>query len=304
MRTIFNIFRNRCLLILALVFTWDISFGNTDTTAFSSTNAAIALLEKEKGLQQSKYWPNVEPQKYIENLRANLIDPFSLYEGRNTNFCSYAAMSYLPLQFDPKGFVQFMIDIYKNGKAKMGKVHFFPSFEVRKAAGTLRYKGELDIRPADQLWFLTLADQFKGYLNVFDHHFDMGDEDKLWAAVNFSKFNRMIRRLFNYHTESVGSDLVRPGFRNIYKYLHERISTGTTFLFVNNLFLYKKRHTGIIPGLPTHFIVLLDISETDGMINITYWDYGKRTFRQITPDFLRKIVFGITHCTKKISQRG
>ena len=39
----------------------------------------------------------------------------------------------------------------------------------------------------------------------------------------------------------------------------------------------------------------------NGLINIVYWDYGFRTLRQLTPSFLKKITFGISHCTKKFT---
>ncbi|MES1226576.1 MAG: hypothetical protein ABUT20_64470, partial [Bacteroidota bacterium] len=277
--------------------------ANSDTTVISSQEDALAFLEKERAVKQSQFWPNVKATDFINNLKENILNPFSLYEGRNTNFCAYAALSYLPLHYDPLGYATFMISIYKNGKAKMGKVHFFPSYQIRQAAGTLQFKGELDIRPADQLWFLCLADHFKGYLNVLDYHFNMGDENKLWAAVNYAKFNRMIRRLFNFHIESAGSDIFRPGFYNVYAYLKKRINGGNLYLYVNNLVLYKKSHTAAKFFLPTHYVLLLDIAEADEMINITYWDYGGRTLQQVTPEFLHNIVFGITHCTKKENKK-
>ncbi len=193
-----------------------------------------------------------------------------------------------------------MTKLYIEGKAVYGREYFDPSKEVRLAAGTLKFKGELDIRPADQLWFLSLADHFKGYLNFLDKHYNTGDENKIWAAVNFAKFNRMVRALFNYKISAVGSDLFRPGIRDLYEYLSERLQTGTVVLFVNNIDLYKKSHTMIKFALPTHFITLLSISEVeDDKIAITYWDYGGLSRQVITPKFLNKIVFGIAHIIKK-----
>lgn len=225
--------------------------------------------------------------------------PLSIYEGRSTNFCAYAAISYLPLHDDPLSYVKFMVQLYKDGKAIYLNEYFDPSKEVKLAAGILSFKGELDIRPADQLWFLALADHFKGYLNILDKHFKMGDENKMWAAVNFAKFNRMIRKLFNYEISAVGSDLFRPGIRDIYKYLAEKMATGQVALFVNNLNLYKKNHTKIKVSVPTHFIILLEIAEVEDKIAITYWDYGGKSRQLLKPSFLKKLIFGISHITQK-----
>lgn len=274
---------------------------DTDTTPISTQHQALAYLEKQKSLPVSKYWPNVEPVRFWENIKKNIEQPLSIYEGRSTNFCSYAALSYLPLHDDPLTYVTFLVELYKNGKAMYGKEYFEPSREVKLVAGTLSFKGELDIRPADQLWFLSLADHFKGYLNTLDKHYDPGNENTMWAAVNFSKFNRMIRKLFNYKVDAVGSDLIRPGVRDMFEYLSDRLQTGNIALFVNNLDLYKKNHTRLKLGVPTHFIILLNVEEVDDKIAITYWDYGFRSRQLLSENFLKKIIFGISHITKKRS---
>lgn len=270
-----------------------------DTTPTSTPAQALAYLDQLPALSQSAHWPNVKPDLFILNLRKDVTQPLSLYEGRSTNFCAYAALSYLPLHHDPLRFVQFLTDIYLNGKSRYGKAVFEPTPEVKLAAGTLRFKGELDIRPADQLWFLVLADHFKGYLNFFDKQFNPGDENKLWAAVNFAKFNRMIRTLFNLRVSAIGSDLARPGIRDIYQYLSERLQQGNLALFVNNLSLYKKNHTKLRLGVPTHFVILLKLEWVDDRIAVTYWDYGGRSLQLLSPAFLKRIIFGISLITPK-----
>lgn len=270
-----------------------------DTTPTSTKEQALAFLAKTGIPPQSKYWPNVAAAAFMRNLRKNIEEPLSIYEGISTNFCSYSALSYLPLHDDPLQFVQFMVQVYTTGRANYGKVHFVPSQEILQAAGRLSFKGELDVRPADQLWFLLLADHFKGYINFFDKHFDMGDENKLWAAVNYGKFNRMIRLLFNYKVDAVGSDLFKPGIRDMYEYLSDRLATGNVALFVNNLSLYKKSHANIRLGVPTHYVILLKVEEVGENIAITYWDYGGRSLQILSPSFLKKIIFGVTHITKK-----
>lgn len=271
-----------------------------DTTPLSKQQQALAFLATQSELKSSNFWPKIKPDRFLENLKKNIEQPLSLYEGRSTNFCAYAALSYLPLHDDPLGFVTFMVQLYNNGNATYGKEYFKPTQPVQLAAGGLNFKGELDIRPADQLWFLSLADHFKGYLNLLDKHFDIGDENKMWAAVNYSKFNRMIRRLFNYNVSAAGSDLIRPnGVTDVYDYLTERLQTGNVALFVNNLSLYKKNHTRLKLAVPTHFIILLDIKKVGDNIAFTYWDYGGKTLQELSPYFLRKIIFGISHITKK-----
>ena len=275
--------------------------GNTyDTIRLSPQQQAVAFLDSVKILDTSKHWPNVDPRLFLFNLRTFATTPLRFYEGKGTNFCAYSALTYIPLHYDPLGFARFMVTLYKNGKARMGKVMLKPSEAVRKEAGLLKYKGALDVSPAGQIWFLTLADHFKGYLNFFNRGFDKGDENTLWASTNFAKFNRMLRRLFDLKVHAKGADLVRPWVSDIYSYLVQRSSTGPVFLFLNNRLLYKKRHVVTRFGIPTHFVLLLDIYKTEeGKVNIVYWDYGKKTLQQVETPLLRKIIFGITDISFK-----
>src|ERR1700761_5673919 len=228
---------NAPALTLVLLLLWSPFQGRTQSTP----QEAIALLEKTILPDSSVYWPNIKTNLFIENLKANILFPLKIYQGSNTNFCGYAALSYLPLNHDPLAYTRFMLSLFIEGKATWNGVKFHPSPEVHLAAGTLRFKGILDIRPADQLWFLALADHFRSYLNFFNRRFHPGSEDTFWAAVSYGKFNRMIRQLLGYHVESIGSDLIRPHFDDLYVYLRSTLeSPGTTFLYVNNTYLHKK----------------------------------------------------------------
>ncbi len=257
---------------------------------------AILFLDSVGTLEKSNHWPNIDPEQLLENLRVFSFTPLRFYEGKGTNFCAYSAITYIPLNYDPEGFARFMITLYQTGKATMGKVHFNPSKAVKKEAGKIKYKGALDINPAGQMWFLSLADRFKGYLNLFNRNFNKGDENTLWASTNFAKFNRMIRRLFDYKVKARGSDLIRPWISDTYGYLKEKSSKGPVFLYLNNRLLYKKKHITTRFGIPTHFVLLLSINQSyDGKVDMIYWDYGKKTLQQVSPHLLKKIIFGITH---------
>jgi len=110
------------------------------------------------------------------------------------------------------------------------------------------------------MWYLTLADHYKGYLNFFNKKYDDGDENRFWASVNYAKFNRMTRELLNYNSKAKGADLMRPKVGSLYDYISEKMKTGTVVLFINNRIVHKKDHIRIKLGIPTHFIVSKKIS--------------------------------------------
>ena len=162
-----------------------------------------------------------------------------------------------------------------------------------QAAGTLKFKGVLDIRHAEQMWFLVLADHYKGYLNFFDKKFNEGDENTFWAATNLAKFDRMVSEMCSTHVKAVGSDLIKPWVKDVYGYLAKRIDSNIVSLYINNRIIHKKNHDKIKFSIPTHFIILRQIRKERDMITLRYWDYGGETEMQITSRTLKKIIFGI-----------
>jgi hypothetical protein len=301
------VMRNKVLFVLVViclvfsdgVFAFGNDSSNADPVHVSTQKQALEFISKIKELEPSPWWPRVKPTLFLQNLNTTINNPMSIYPGRGTNFCGYGALTYLFLQDDPLGYTQLLLALYKNGKASFGRAVFEPSAAIRKQAGQLKYKGILDIRPAEQIWYLTLADHFKGYLNIFNRKYDPGDEDRFWASVNYAKFNRMIRTLLQYKVTARGTDLIRPGIDDLYEYISEKLKKSTVALFINNRIVHKKNHVQIKLAIPTHFIILQQIMKTDDVITLVYWDYGGRTLLQLSPAFLKKIIFGITCCTKK-----
>jgi hypothetical protein len=295
----------RCFLFLGILFYLsDQSSANSqyqqdkNTSVTSTQQQAIDFLEDVKELSTSTFWPNIKPALFLQNLKSNVHNPISIYPGNGTNFCGYGALTYLFLQDDPLGYAKLLLQLYKEGKASFGKTNFNPSAAVKNEAGLFRYKGILDIHPAEQMWFLSLADHFKGYLNLFNRKYNTGDEDKFWASVNYAKFNRMVNELLNYQIKAKGADLSRPKVGELYNYISAKMETGTVVLFINNRIVHKKNHVKIKLGVPTHFIVAEKISKEDDTITLVYWDYGGKTLFQLSPAFFKRVVFGITFCTK------
>lgn len=255
---------------------------------------AIAFIDSVNKLPQSSFWPNVSPDEFLKNVKHNIEFPLKIYAGRETNFCAYAAVTYTCLKNEPLRYAKCMVDLYKNGFAMYRKVNLNPSENIKKAAGQMEYQGVLDINPADQMWFLCLAHKFKGYLNIFNLKYNAGDENTMWSATNFAKFNRMLRKLCRYKTKARGSDLIRPKSNNLPASLKEKLEHGEVFLYLNNAILRKKSHNKIEKRIPTHYVVLTEITEEDNLVTLKYWDGGYQTLKQISLSMLKQIVYGIT----------
>ncbi len=302
MKFIFRPFIIVCCIVICLVYNaqaFTINDSLITPPVTSTRQQAIEYVNKIKELKTSAFWPNINPVLFLRNLKTNIEEPVSVYAGSGTNFCGYGALTYLFLKDDPLGYAKLLLQLFRDGKATFGKVNFNPSDAVKKGAGLIKYAGKLDINPAEQMWFLTLAGHYKGYLNIFNRKYDPGDEDTFWASVNYAKFNRMVRQLLKYSSSSKGADIKRPYIKNLYTYINERMKTGTVVLFINNRIVHKKNHVQLKLGVPTHFIVAEKISIQNDIITLTYWDYGRNTQLQLSTAFFKRIIFGITYFTKK-----
>ena len=264
----------------------------------STQQQAIAYINTIKELKTSTYWPNINPVLFLRNLKTIIREPISVYAGQGTNFCGYGALTYILLKDDPLGYAKLLLQLFRDGKATFGKVEFDPSDAIKKGAGLIKYAGRLDINPAEQLWYLTLAGHYKGYLNIFNRKYDPEDESTFWASVNYAKFNRMVRKLLRYNVDARGADLIRPHSSNIYENISAKLKTGIVVLYINNRILHKKKLEKIKLAIPTHFVILREIRKVDNTITLVYWDYGGNTLLEVRPYFLKKIIFGISHCTK------
>jgi hypothetical protein len=269
-----------------------------DSIYYSTQQSAEHFIDGVRSLPKSDAWPGIDPVLFLDNLKLNVHEPLSFYPGRSTNFCGYGALSYLMIKQDPLGYARFMLDLYRNGRAAYRSTTFTPSAPVKRAAGTLKFKGVLDIRHAEQMWFLVLADHYKGYLNIFNRAYDTGDENAFWAATNFAKFNRMVKRMIGYKVHAVGSDLIRPWKPDLYEYILGEMPKGIVVIYLNNRVIHKKNHTQVKLSFPTHFVILEKLVRDGDLITFQYWDYGSRTVKQVTPNTFKRLIYGVSTCTK------
>lgn len=256
---------------------------------------ALAYLRTIDTLQTSKHWPYVNPRRFFANLKSNIENPYTFSTGRGTYFCAFGAVSYTCLKNEPYRYAVCMAELYKNGKAQYRNVLIVPSDSVKAAAGNMRYQGDLDINHADQIWFLSLADRFKGYVNIFNKKYNSGDENTMWAATNLAKFNRMLRRMCKYKVYSRGSDFIRPWIKDKYEFIKQRMEEGEVYLYINNTVFRKKNHNMTQLIVPTHFIVITDLNKKEnGDVVVKYWDGSYKTQKETSMKAFRKIIYGIS----------
>ena len=256
---------------------------------------ALELVAGERNtLEQSSFWPHITPAAFLDNLKRNIEYPLRINNGRSTNFCAFGAITYTCLKNEPFRYTISMLNLYKNGESYYRLATFRPSQTIKDAAGLMMFQGDLDIQPADQMWFLCLAHRFKGYLNFFNKKYNKDDENTMWAATNLAKFNRMLRKMCKYKVQSKGSDLIKPKINNLPEFLEQKLNAGEVYLYLNNAILRKKNHNRIRKRIPTHYVALTGIEKINDRIVIKYWDGGYKTLKEVTLHSLKQIIYGVS----------
>jgi len=256
---------------------------------------ALELVAGERNtLEQSSFWPHITPIAFLDNLKRNIEYPLKINNGRSTNFCAFGAITYTCLKNEPFRYTISMLNLYKNGESYYRLATLRPSQTIKDAAGLMMFQGDLDIQPADQMWFLCLANRFKGYLNFFNRKYDKGDENTMWASTNLAKFNRMLRKMCKYKVQSKGSDLLKPKINNLPDFLEQKLNAGEVYLYLNNAILRKKNHNRIKKRIPTHYVALTGIEKNNDRIVIKYWDGGYKTLKEVTLHSLKQIIYGVS----------
>lgn len=273
----------------------------SDSALKIAKRRALEILETMDTTIKSEIWPHINPSLFYANVRNNILYPDKINQGNNNNFCSYAAISHLLMQYQPDVYTKMILSLYKKGSIQLYSRRILkPSKRVRQAAGALKNNGELNVLHADQMWFLSMADGFKGYINLFNRRYNTGDENTLWAASNYHKFNRMLRAFGGYKVHTAGSDLIRPGIRDIFGYLNTQLKKGVVMLYINSSLMYPHRFKWLNFPAPSHFVILYELTRlANGLYKIRYWDYGLKTEQFISGRRLRKTIYGVSVITRK-----
>ena len=90
----------------------------TDTLT-PSQQKALDLLNIVDTSKVSDYWPNIRPSLFFANIRHNILYPGKINQGKNTNFCSYAALTHLLLRYQPDSYTETILSLYFTGNARL-----------------------------------------------------------------------------------------------------------------------------------------------------------------------------------------
>ncbi|RAV99685.1 hypothetical protein DQQ10_18840 [Pseudochryseolinea flava] len=274
----------------------------------STPAEALAIIPAT--LPQSPHFPKVKPEVFLAQLRERVSE--GGHEGTNqgagTNFCWAAAIAKQVYENDPKGMAEAMLGLYEDGEFSYdnnnGGMHVpAASQEARDAVGGGTFNNNQDkkegktINELDQMLFMELADNYKGYTNLgdVDPGYDPGDEEGLWAGCVLDKAVDVWKD-FGLNIEVTGSDLgwANTG-ENKVNAAKESMKNHDLVLYVNSSKF--KRDEGA-NWTATHYIHVESIEQVGSKYTITYWDYGATHEVTMTADQFFWSVYGMIEIPK------
>jgi hypothetical protein len=274
----------------------------------SKKQAALNKIASFKGTANSTFGGSFSTETFKKQLTERVNNPYGLDQGHGpkkgpggTNFCWIAAAMSYNYAKHPSKMVDLMINLFSNGDASMGNMAIGVTQSLRDAVGsnTFDNDGGLKGQLVDQLLFMSIAGNVKGYVNLLNLSYDKEDEDATWASGNFSKFNKLMN-VFGNKVESRGQDAKTCGVSTIE--IMDAQSVGKTVM----LFVFSASFKNPPPRgssgdnlnpknvFGTHFIQIRNVTQDGDNLKMDYWDYGGWTKDHIiSVESLRNCTYGI-----------
>jgi hypothetical protein len=113
---------------------------------------ALSLIDKFPPLPYGRPFPRIDQADVVAGLRERVNDPSKQNQGA-ASLCGPAAFFYCVLNYKPELYVQYVIDLFTTGKARIGSLKVEPSLACRV------YKPPADkIAPVDWIALASLRD--------------------------------------------------------------------------------------------------------------------------------------------------
>jgi hypothetical protein len=226
-----------------------------------STDSLIADFAAGSG---AGAFPNIKRSDVVDGLRKRVADPVTQDQGA-ASLCGPASFLYCLLNDQPEVYVQYVIDLYTTGKAKLGSLAISPSSDCR------RYSPKPDkIAPVDWIALASLRDSEN---SVFDYE----STDDTASGITMPHSVAAWFRATGYQNVQNDTNVFFTKGRSEIDTVHHLALQGRRVcLFVNAQVIRAKPDTGRTLT-PNHWVVLLSSTGVkDGKFNITVYTWGEK----------------------------
>jgi len=269
---------------------------------------ALSYIRLNMPRWDNHYWPKVTPEQFTSQLKDRVKNPSNFSQGDNTNFCWAAAVASYEYQTDPERMAKLMTELYLYGQSQSGDLTLSTAKQIQRTVGSNTFdKNEgLSGQLVDQMLLLTLAHNFKDYVNILNNKYDPGDQNGLWASGTFNKFAAALKA-FGHDIYAHGYDVMNVDVtgKNGSVITDEQTLKRDIFLFVNSASFKNPPPEASDPnnfgGPPvgTHFVRIRNFTSVGDNYSFDYLDYGSWKPHVINRHAFERATFGIVTVEKK-----
>ena len=191
---------------------------------------ALSLIDKFPPLPKGRPFPRIDQAELITGLRERVNNPIKQDQGA-ASLCCPAAFFYCVLNYKPELYVQYVIDLFTTGKARIG------SLEVKPGAACRAYQPPKDkIAAVDWVALASLRDSYNAILDV------ASVDDDIAARTREGEVAKWFRQIGYAGVRDNSNNLFSKGRKEIEAFDRDARASRDVCLFVNDNILYDVKN--------------------------------------------------------------
>jgi len=223
---------------------------------------ALSLIDRFPPLPKGRPFPRIDPVELITDLRKRVTEPVSQNQG-GASLCCPASFFYCVLNYKPELYVQYVIDLFTTGKARIGSLEVKPGMACRVYQPP---KGK--IAGVDWVALASLRDSYNAILDV------ASIDDDTAARSRQGEVSKWFRQVGYAGVREDSNIFVSKGRKEIEAFERDARAWRDVCLFVHTNLLYDttNKHNSHVWN---HCVVVEEPPEVrNGRISLKVYTYG------------------------------
>jgi hypothetical protein len=223
---------------------------------------ALSLIDRFPPLPKGRPFPRIDPAQLIADLRKRVNDPVSQDQGA-ASLCCPASFFYCVLNYKPELYVQYVIDLFTTGKARIGSLEVKPGMACRVYQPP---KGK--IAGVDWVALASLRDSYNAILDV------ASVDDDIAARTREGEVAKWFRQVGYAGVRDDSNIFVSKGRKEIEAFERDARASRDVCLFVHTNILYDVKNK-MNSHVWNHCVVVDEPPEVrNGRISLNVYTYG------------------------------
>lgn len=224
---------------------------------------ALSLIDRFPPIPKGRPFPRIDPADLIAGLRERVNDPVKQDQG-TAALCCPAAFFYCVLNYKPELYVQYVIDLFTTGRARIG------SLEVKPRLSCRVYQPPKDrIAAVDWVALASLRDSYNAILDV------ASVDDDMAARSRQGEVAKWFRQIGYAGVRDDSNIFASKGRKEIEAFDRDARASRDVCLFVHTNMLYEVKNR-LDSHYWNHCVVVDEPPDVkNGRISLNVYTYGE-----------------------------